>query len=209
MPTPAEILAQMNHPSGWDGWCPTFSGAGYKPWSDTPGTLSLDDLAYGLAHTFRYGGHSDPAVTVAEHCLLVTQIIQVLWPGNPRLALAGLFHDASESVLHDIQSPLRKCIAVTLPSGEVLSWDDSDKRVSQNIAKQFGITAEELDSPEVRAADVLASCFEKRDCPNLRPGEWGLPAIPPEAAHLKIEGFPPETARGLFKMVARLLLTPA
>lgn len=206
MPTPTDILAQMKRPAGWDGWAPTWSGKGYKPWADDPGPLSLDDLAYGLAHTFRYAGHSDPAVTVAEHCLLVTQIIQTLWPGNPRLALAGLLHDASESVLHDIQSPLRPMVHVTLPTGEIISWNESDKRVTQNIVRHFGVTPEELAAPEVRAADILAASFEKRDCPNLRPGEWGLPPIPEEVTFLRIEGLAPEAARGRFMLAARLLL---
>lgn len=209
MLNPTEILAQRNHPTAWSGWCPTFSGAGYRPWAEDPGVLSMCDLSYGLAHTFRYGGQAYPAVTVAEHCLLVAQIIQTLWPEKPRLVLAGLLHDASESVLHDIQSPLRKCISVTLPSGEVLSWNESDKRVTQNIAKHFGVTAEELDSPEVQAADLLAVCFEKRDCLNLRPGDWGLPQIPKEIESLEIVGFLPGTVQVMFDRKAADLLSAA
>lgn len=198
MPTPTEILAQMKRPALWTGWTPTYSGKGYRPWADDPGPLSLRDLAYGLAHTFRYGGHSFPSITVAEHCLLVTQIIETLWPGNPHLVLAGLLHDASESVLHDIQSPLRKCISVTLPSGEVISWEESDRRVTRNIARYFGASPEDLEAPEVRAADVLGACFEKRDCHNLGDEDWGLPPIPTPVSHLLIRGLGPGVAEAAF-----------
>jgi len=205
MPSPDEILRQMNRPTLWTGWTPTYSGRGYRPWAEDPGPLSLDDVAYGLTHTFRYGGHSVPAVTVAEHCLLVANIIQVLWPGHPHLELAGLLHDAAESVLHDIQSPLRKCVSVTLPSGEHLTWNESDLRVTRNITRYFGVAPEHLEAPEVRAADMLAGSFEKRDCPNLREGDWGLPPIPAEVAHLTIKGSPPAEAMVLFLLEAHRL----
>jgi hypothetical protein len=142
---------------------------------------------------------------VAEHCLLVANLIRVLWPGNPHLELAGLLHDAAESVLHDIQSPLRKCVTVTLPSGEVLTWNESDRRVTQNITRYFGVHPDHLEAPEVRAADILAASFEKRDCPNLRPGDWGLPPIPAEVAHLSIRGLALEEARvGFLAELGRL-----
>lgn len=197
MPTiisPLQILHQVRPPAGWDGWVPTFSGRGYRPWADNPGLFGLDDLAYGLAHTFRYGGQSSPPVTVAEHAILVTRIIRTLWPGNPRLEKAGLFHDASEAILHDIQAPLRRQVWVTLPSGMMVSWMESDLRVTMNIAKDYGVEAADLEAPEVRAADILAASFEKRDCPNLRDGDWGLPPIPPEVAHLSIQGWAPHEA---------------
>ena len=207
MPTPTEILQQMRRPVEWTGWTPTYSGKGYRPWAEDPGALSLEDVAYGLAHTFRYGGHSDPAITVAEHSVMVARIVNILWPGNPHLELAGLMHDAAESVLHDIQSPLRKCVSVTLPSGEVLSWNESDLRVTRNITRYFGIVPEHLEAPEVRAADILAASFEKRDCQNLRPGDWGLPPIPIEVAEMRLFGYAPKDAQQLFLLKAGHLLS--
>lgn len=198
MPRPNDILQQIRRVDHWEGWVPTASGAGYRPWADDPGPLWLSDVAYGLAHTFRYAGQSTPPVTVAEHCLLVLTIIRRLWPGNPHLERAGLLHDASESVLHDIQSPLRKRVQVILPSNEVIPWNESDLRVTRNITKHFGILPEHLDAPEVRAADILGACFEKRDCPNLQIGDWGLPDIPSEIHDLSIQAYDPQKARRLF-----------
>jgi len=203
--TPEEVLQQMQRPDHWDGWVPTYSGKGYRPWAEDPDPLSLEDLAYGLAHTYRYGGHSTPPVTVAEHSVLTSQIIHFLWPGNIALKRAGLLHDAAEAVLHDIQAPLRRCIQVVLPSGEVIPWQESDKRVTQNIAKHFGVLPEHLDAPEVHAADILASCFEKRDCPNLRKGKWGLPPIPKEIQALVIQGMSTYIARKTFLDAAEVL----
>jgi hypothetical protein len=200
MPTAASILDQMNRPGEWDGWVPTFTGGGYRPWADDPGDVVEMDIAHGLAHTFRYGGQSDPAITVAEHCILVADIIEALWPDNIALARAGFLHDAAEAYLHDIQSPLRRCVFVRLPDEE-LSWNESDHRVTVNVAKTFGVTEAELNAPEVRAADILGACFEKRDCKNLH-GDWGLPLIPAEADHLRMRFLTPDKAKTgfLFRM---------
>jgi len=195
--TPSEILDQMVRPGEWDGWVPTHSGKGYRPWAKVPGPVDLGDVAYGLAHTFRYGGQIEPPITVAEHCVLAADIVKILWPNKPHLELAAFMHDASEAYLHDIQGPLRRRVKVHLDD-EVISWSESDLRVTVNICRQFGITEAALRSPEVAAADVLAVCFEKRDCPTLRPGEWGLPEIPEEVAHLKMKFGVPGHTKAMF-----------
>ena len=207
-PTPAQILSQLQRPTDWDGLVPTFSGMGYRPWAEDPGPLCLEDLTYGLAHTYRYGGQSRPAVTVAEHCVLVARIIRVLWPGS-LMEKAGLLHDASESVLHDLQASIRGSVSVTLPSGVTVPWVESDLRVTQNIVKHYGVTAADLESPEVRAADVLAASFEFRDCPSLWGVKNGLPTIHEKVAHLKIHGWEPASAMLEFHHeLARVGLSP-
>lgn len=206
MPSPTEILSQMRRPEGWDGWVPTYSGAGYRPWSANPGPLSLQDLAYGLSRTLRYGGHSHPGVTVAEHCVLAARILTILWPryGLP-LERAALLHDAAESVLHDLQAPIRRHVRVILPDGSIITWNESDTLVTRNIAKFFAVSPAHLDAPEVKAADILACCFEKRDCPNLAEGDWGLPPIPGEIAHLGIHGYSMPVAEKHFLEMAAVL----
>lgn len=199
MPTPEDILAQMQRPAHWDGWVPTSTGKGYRPWDDDPGTPDLDDVVHGLAHTFRYGGQTNPPITVAEHSVLAAAILEILWADKPALVLAALLHDASEAYLHDIQAPLRRRIVVRLNKEEI-SWSESDRRVTQNIAKHFGVLPEHLDSPEVKASDVLACCFEKRDCPSLGDEDWGLPLIPPEVQHLKMSFWTPVEARLGFRL---------
>jgi len=208
MPTPAEILAQMSRPAEWHDWVPTFSGRGYRPWADEPGEVDPDDVAYGLAHTFRYGGQSRPAITVAEHSVLATLIVKTLWPGHERLEKAALMHDAAEAYLHDIQSPLRRRVKVQI-NGELISWSASDLLVTENVCRQFGIIEMDLTAPEITAADILAACFEKRDCRNLA-GDWGLPEIPEAIAHLKMNFWPPAEARFQFMLAGgRLGLWPA
>lgn len=195
MTTPSEILAAMNRPKHWDGWVPTFTRTGFRPFATDPGRVVSLDIAHGLAHTFRYGGQSDPVITVAEHVLLVAAIIETLWPGNPHLVKAGLIHDAVEAYLHDVQSPLRRHLYIQTPDMESpLGWNDNDSRVGRHIAREFGLDPDWLDAPEVRAADILGASYEQRDCKNLA-GDWGLPPIPEAVAHLRLVFLPPEEAK--------------
>lgn len=213
MPTPEDILNQIRRPTEWDGWVPTYTGAGYRPWDDNPGPLAVDDIAWGLAHTFRFGGQVEPCPTVAEHSLMVSNIIQALWPGDlandeeyAKVVAAGLLHDAAEAVLHDIQAPLRSRVRVHL-EGETISWNESDARVTRNIVKHFGIEQRHLEDPRVKAADILSACIEKRDCKNLDSNaDWGLPDIPPEIARLRVCGYPPTFAFGMFREAMAFLL---
>jgi len=122
---------------------------------------------------------------VAEHCVLAVAILDGLWPGKVELQKAALMHDAAEAYLHDIQGPLRRRVRVHLDDGDI-SWSESDAGVTANICKQFGISVAHLESPEVHAADILAVSFEKRDCPNLREGDWGLPEIPESIKNLGV-----------------------
>lgn len=205
MPSPAQVLAQLQRSTDWEGLVPTLSGKGYRPWDEDPEPLGLSDMVYGLAHTYRYGAQSDPVISVAEHSVLVARIIRNLWPDS-RLERAGLFHDASESVLHDLQASIRGRVSVTLPSGGgTIPWTESDLRVTRNIAKHYGVRAADLEAPEVRAADVLAASFEFRDCPSLWGVKNGLPPIPPEVAHLRIRGFHPPEAIQEFNLELELL----
>ena len=149
MTTPSEILAAVNHPGHWDGEISTFTRTGFRPFAADPGKVVPLDIAHGLAHTFRYGGQSDPAITVAEHVLLVSDIIETLWPGNPHMVKAGLLHDAVEAYLHDVQLPLRRHLYIQTPDMEhPLGWNENDQRVGRHIAQEFGLDPDWLDAPD-------------------------------------------------------------
>lgn len=195
MVIPSEITTRR--PPRWAGRVPTYTGSEFSPITPKAGDVSLVDIARGLACKYRYGGHSDPLITVAEHSVLVVKIIDILWPASGQ-QLAGLLHDACEAYTQDIQSPVRQFIKVVLPSGEMITWGDMERRVNTVIAKALGIKKDFYSSPEVAAADMLAVSVEKAACPNFAPGKWGVPAIPPELADLKPEFLSPEDSMKLF-----------
>lgn len=194
--TPQDIV--LKRPPRQEGWIPTFSGVGFQPITPKVANVRIDDVARGLAYKFRYGGHTEP-VTIAEHSILVSRVIEILWPESKQM-MAGLLHDACEAYTHDIQGPIRKSIRVLLPDGSLVTWGDMERTINQVIAKALGIGQDFYQAPEVRAADVLALAIEKEQIPTLKQlDSWGTPAIPPVLlSKLKVEFLSPEMAKDAF-----------
>ena len=194
----AERQALLVNLTGPTGWITTHSGLQFSMFHPTPEVINHLDIAYGLAHTFRYAGMAEPPLTVAEHSILVSLIIEALWPENLSLAQAGLLHDAPEAYSVDIPAPVRKFTSVCPPGQNPCSWDEMEHRVQDVVGQVFGLPAGIFLTPEVRAADLLALCIEKRDLTNIHEFDYCLPAIPYEIKHLSVRFYQPMAARGQF-----------
>jgi len=154
--------------------------------------IHLDDIIYGLSYKFRYGGQIGP-ITVAEHSVLVSQIIDILWPESG-VALAGLLHDACEAYTHDIQAPVRKFIKVVMKNGDIITWGDLERRINLAVSKALSDGTDFYTYPEVQAADVIALALEKAAMPSITNDNWGIPTIPEAVAHLKVQFLPSDIA---------------
>ena len=196
MVKPSIITRQLRRPPRWEGWIPTHTGNGFFVIDPKPEDVRLEDIAYGLAYTYRYGGQVEP-ITVAEHSVLVSLIIEILWPKSKKM-MAGLMHDACEAYTHDIQAPVRRFIKVDMPNGKQITWGDLERKINQTVAKALGLDTRFYACPEVRAADLLALCLEKAQCEAIRHMNWGLPSIPDEIQHIKVRFDSPEIARAAF-----------
>jgi hypothetical protein len=114
--------------------------------------LSIEDIAAGLSRVCRYTGQlgthvDDNAVyTVAQHSVLASENCA---PGHE---LAALMHDATESVINDMASPLKQL----LPCYKAV-----EDRCERSIFQTFGLPLEL--SPEVKLIDLIMLATEKRD----------------------------------------------
>jgi len=96
----------MAEPSPWDssGVVETYTGGSFDLFDPDPEDVRLPDIAAGLAHTCRFGGHCRTFYSVAHHSLHVSR---ELADAGPRLALLGLLHDAGEAYVGDVPRPLK------------------------------------------------------------------------------------------------------
>lgn len=69
--------------------------------------FEIDDIAHSLAHLVRFNGHLYYPYSVLEHTLLMANYAEKECGKSPTEALTVLLHDASESVIGDIATPIK------------------------------------------------------------------------------------------------------
>src|SRR2546423_8158727 len=85
--------------------------------------ITVEDIAHGLAHTCRYAGQCDGFYSVAEHSVLVSQVVSFA-------KLAALFHDAAEAFIGDVSGPLKRLLS---------EYRTIEKSIALAIFECFGI----------------------------------------------------------------------
>lgn len=117
-----------------------YRGGYFYPLEPSRSEFDIRDIAHALSLMPRFAGHSPRFVSVAQHCVEVSETCA------PDDALWGLFHDASEAYLMDMPAPIkhlpimagyveleRACLAAIcarfgLPRDEPGSVRDADRR---------------------------------------------------------------------------------
>lgn len=198
IPSALDLLAAQQDRPGRPGWLATFTGRQFIGLEAVPGMMHPQDIAYGLAHKYRWAGHCDPAITVAEHSTVVRRIVQRLWP-DPEKEKAALLHDAVEGWWVDVPAPLRQFAHLHLPNGEIVTWEEMEERILRVVAERFGFDPALFACPEVRAADMLARSIEFRDSRNLsKAGDVALLPIPEPLEGLRYGFWEPRRAAQRF-----------
>ena len=125
-------------------WIETFSGEKFYFLEPTPDMVHIEDIAHSLSHQCRFAGHVSKFYSVAEHSINVCNLVQLSTKHRApqKLYLQALLHDASESYLIDVPSPLKQ----HLPG-----YKDIEFRVMACIAQRFNF--EWPPNPRVTDAD--------------------------------------------------------
>lgn len=129
--------------------------------------ILIEDISHALSHIVRFTGHARVPYTVAQHSLLVADLVP------PADRLWGLLHDASEAYLGDVASPLKSLLP---------DYRQIEEKFQKVIAGRFGLP---WPMPEtVKFADRVALMAEKRDLMLARQ-EWPGQFDPGEAVSVR------------------------
>lgn len=134
--------------------------------------ISVLDIAHHLAQTNRYTGACSRPYSVAEHSLLVCEIVErVQCERNPSILLAALMHDAHEAYTQDLSQPMKQIIGQ--------AWETEEQRIAHSVHKRFGlVTAFIVARKQIHDADLTALSTERAQL--LPPGG---PAWPVTQSH--------------------------
>lgn len=84
----------------------TISGRRVDVLNPDPGQIDIGDIAHGLSMICRYTGHVHKFYSVAEHSVLVSELVRH-FGGQRDLQLSALLHDATEAYVTDLARPLK------------------------------------------------------------------------------------------------------
>lgn len=142
--------------------------------------FEIEAIAHALSQLCRFTGHTSAFYSVAQHSVLVSQIL----PYN--MQLAGLLHDATEAFVGDMTKPLKEMF----PEFQLI-----EKKIEKAICRQYGLP---FPMPqEVKRADLILLATEQRDLMPHIDIQWNyLKDIP--ILKNTITPWPPEMAKQRF-----------
>lgn len=141
----------------------TISGRVVDLAAPTPDMIDIEDIAHALSLICRYNGHVEYHYSVAQHSVLVHDIVDG-WYGDQygEWALVALMHDAAEAYLGDMARPLKLIMH---------AYRATEAHVAYAIGRAFDIDG---DASAAKDADLLLYAWERRDVAHV-PGIWDVP----------------------------------
>lgn len=147
------------------GFTRTFSGIKFWPIDPRPEEIAIEDIAHGLSLMNRYNGHTPRPYSVAQHSVLVSEAC------NPKDALWGLLHDASEAYIADIVAPAK----ASMPE-----YKQVEKNLMLAVCRKFWLSPEQPKSVSVADKKILATEIRDIFGENAVGDFWNVPEKPVE-----------------------------
>lgn len=177
------------------GYIQLFSGGMFNPLRPDASLVRIEDIAHGESNQGRFGGHAKKFYSVAEHSILVSNMLEE-WEYPVIVQLQGLLHDADEGLgLPDLPRPVK----VHMPD-----YKKAGERVQQVVFEKYGL-GWPMDQAVHLADNSILFLYERPVLMGeindehwhyegeLRKSKW---AVRKE----NIVGFHPETAEYMFNM---------
>ena len=133
----------------------TYLGNRFYPLEPRIDKVEIEDIAHGLAFQCRFNGQTCDFYSVAQHSLIVVDLVP------DELKLAALLHDAAEAYLGDLVKPLKALVP---------AFSTIEDRVTQLIAKAFRVDFSNY--AQIKRGDLIALATEKRDLMPYSTEDW-------------------------------------
>ncbi|MFQ6016813.1 MAG: HD domain-containing protein [Kiloniellaceae bacterium] len=188
-------------------WQRMLSGRRLDLLDPSPLDVEIEDIAQGLSRVARWNGQTsgDWAFSVAQHSLLVEQLVGRFRPATPqRWRLAALLHDAPEYVIGDLITPFKAAVG--------LDYRALERRLMGAIYLRFGLPGQPPATVErlIKRADRAAAYLEATQLAGFTLAEAGrFFGRPRDVARLRLKPLPPDAAKARFlRRFAALLPGP-
>jgi hypothetical protein len=179
-------------------WIQLASGVGVDLMTPDLAPVRLSDLATALARLPRWLGHTTVLYSVGQHSLHVEDLVRRAG-GTLAQRRAALLHDAHESLLGDVPSPMKPLLGDAFAALE--------ERLQHAVLSRFRVAPEAAGCAMVRRADLVALSTERRDL--LRPSVWSWSWTPPAPDAARILVHPESRVFAQFMQRAALLELPS
>lgn len=124
------------------------------------GDINLKTIAHHLSLINRFCGATCRPYSVAEHSLLVCEILERRYSLNGSGLFAGLMHDAHEAYVNDMATPAKR---------QIEGWSQFEAVFERMVRHAFGLhTSAHVHRAEIRSADLIALATEREQL--LPPG---------------------------------------
>ncbi|MBE2320808.1 HD family hydrolase [Solirubrobacter sp. CPCC 204708] len=164
----------------------TVSGRFVNPFDPDPEQLDPHDIARALANVCRFGGHCRPFYSVAQHSVIVSELVEARG-GDVEDVFAALMHDASEAYLGDMPHPIKH----RSPLGA--AFKEAEGHLEGVLRERFAIKS---DVPDIKRVDRALLATERR---TLSGESWDWPELEGvEALDLELVAWPPDEAERAF-----------
>jgi hypothetical protein len=164
----------------------TVSGRRVNPFDPDPDQIDIGDIGRALANQCRFGGHCRVFYSVAQHSVIVSEIVERRG-GDVEDVFAALMHDASEAYLGDMPHPVKH----RSPLGA--AFRAAEEHLERALRDRFAIRA---DVPEIKRADRALLATERRA---FSAESWHWPELDGvDPLDLELEAWPPDEAERAF-----------
>jgi uncharacterized protein len=164
----------------------TVSGRFVNPFDPDPAQLDINDIARALANVCRFGGHCRSFYSVAQHSVIVSELVEERG-GDVEDVFAALMHDATEAYLGDMPHPIKH----RSPLGA--QFKKAEDQLEQVLNARFNIKA---GVKEIKRADRALLATERKA---LSGENWHWPELDGvEPLDLELTAWPPDKAAEAF-----------